>query len=223
MDQEFLAGEDRSLARRSVGPVVLLLPLAFALLAVAFLRDASLPTLGPRAEPPIQGTDGDVAGWAGELTLDGGRKLRVTLGPLHSDDSRQAFDSRALAERFGLRQGQVFKLVLSELSKEDAAAQFELPIAPNELSVTDGNGLAMSVLTPKISAPTDGVADPLRVLLSAPDRMLNEGGRATWILWGRSPGTEARVEGFDSGVSLPLTERRLPREQVDVALLRRDR
>ncbi len=223
MDQEFLAGEDRNLARRSVGPIVLLLPLAFVLLAIAFMKDASLPALGPRAEPPTQGTEDDVAGWSGELTLDGGRKLRVTLGPLHSDDSRQSFDSRALAERFGLAEGQVFKLVLNELSKEDEAVQFELPFQPSELNVTDREGLALSVLTPTTPAPTAGVADPLRVLLSAPDRLLNQGGRATWILWGRAPGTQARVEGFDSGVSLPLTERRLPREQVDVALLRRDR
>lgn len=56
------------LRRDGVGPVALLLPVAFALLTFAFLRERMMQEReGPRAEPPSTTRFLEVAGWAGEL------------------------------------------------------------------------------------------------------------------------------------------------------------
>lgn len=218
MGNDHFEEEESPGRRRSVGPIVLLVPLAFSLLAVSFLKNPSPSELGPRARPPQHQLDERVEGWQGELALDDGLRWSATLKPLHSDASRQAFDSNALQQRFGLGAGQVYRLTLTEVSNSASAETLDLPLVAEELVVVDAEGQALSLLALR---EHEVPADPLRVLFAAPSQSLTAGSAASWILWGRAPGSNPRAAGFAGERELVLEARSFPREQVDVALVRR--
>ena len=214
MDHDFGRDEDVRRPRSTVGPIVLVLPLAFLILGISFLKDASHAPLGPRAVPPAPSKDTTIAGWEGELEVAPGVRVRATLGPLHSDAGRQEFERRALARRLGLGDGAPYRLVLDV----DSGALTELAGA---LRIVDGSGEA---LRPLVAGEADGgaLADPLRVLLGPPDlpsTAASEARQLTWFLWGRAPEAGARLEGL-TGSALALTPKPIPRSRVDVALLR---
>lgn len=218
MDDDYIGLEEPQAARGSIGPIVLLLPLAVSLLAFSFLKEKSTTPSGPRAEPPQHRLDEQIDGWQGELATAEGLRWRATLRPLHGDLVRQAFDSKVLKQRFGLGAGQVFRLVLSEVSNTSSAVAGEVPLWPAELVVVDSEGQALSLL---MAGEASRPADPLRVLFAVPSQSLATGSSATWILWGRAPGSNPRIPGFAGERDLVLEARSIPREQVDVALVRR--
>lgn len=212
MDSDFASGPRRQNTRSSVGPIVLLLPLAFLILGLSFLKDAGRSVIGPRANPPEPPAEETIAGWEGELELDGGGRLRATLGPLHADAERQEFERRALEAKLELREGEPFRLEL----EVTAGA---LPTLATTLRVVDSSGLAQVPIVPEATGEPSGLADPLLVLLGPPS--VDGASRASWFLWGRPPGETVQLEGLSVG-ALSLNPKSIPRSRVDVALLRRD-
>ncbi len=184
------AGEDAQAPSpvAALGPWLLLFPLVF--LALAFVWIAGRREAPPRA-PRAPGQDVlSVAGWSGELEL-GGARLVARLAPLHAAPQRQAFERRALAARYGLGAGEPFQLSLS-LGAADGDGALELDLEGPW--VQDREGARLVPLAAE-QRPAGKPADPLRALLAPPERGLVPGRSVHLLLWGPTPGPEARLRG----------------------------
>ncbi|HVS09782.1 MAG TPA: hypothetical protein VMS76_07895 [Planctomycetota bacterium] len=201
---------------RRVGPLVLILPLAF-LVGGALYLVKRVPALAPAPPPAITDPGEEVAGFAGELAGAGGSRLEAWLAPLHADPARQALEAAAMRRRLELAHGSPWRLVLrwqpapagapapalapfgesgppgGEAPARDAPAAIGL----GPVEVRDELGLALGSLVQAARPGEPGaVADPLRTLFSAPPGCLREGEAVDWILWGRVPQGEARLVGL---------------------------
>jgi hypothetical protein len=202
---------------RRVGPLVLILPLAF-LVGGALYLVKRVPALAPAPPPEISDPGEEVAGFAGELAGAGGSRLEAWLAPLHADPARQALEAAAMRRRLELAHGSPWRLVLrwrpppagapappapapygksgppgGEAPARDAPGAIGL----GPVEVRDELGLALGSLVPAARPGEPGaVADPLRTLFSAPPGSLREGEAVDWILWGRLPQGEARLVGL---------------------------
>ena len=201
--------------RRRVGPLFLLLPFLFFVLALGHLLRR--PERGEPAPPPhTSDPEEHVAAWRGELAGSGGTWLEATLTPLYPEPERLEFESRALARRLGLGPGRAWRLrVLWGASDAAAGAAAGAPGALGEhgpggaeapararpagiglgaVEVLDASGTALASLPPP--QPGAGAADPLAVLVAPPAGALRPGQAADWILWGRAPEGTARLTGL---------------------------
>jgi hypothetical protein len=153
----------------------------------------------------------DVAGLAGELEP---AHLRVRLARLHSDPARQRFDALALGRHFGLGTGEPF---LCELASSGVVVPGG---ALRAISVRDDRGVALAPFQPSAASPGEP-ADPLATLLSPPPDALSGGRAVSVILWGREPGSGARLSGLEAG-EVALAPARMTVRELDTALARID-
>ena len=193
------------------GPILLLLPLAFLALGVVLLAKRS-------GSPRTESVEVDahrpetLAGFTGSARHAGG-ELTVTITPLHELPSRQRFDAEVLRARFGLDEGEPWRVVL-ELSCD----------ATDELALDGASVVAGAArLVPLPRSPSAGGApDPLGVLLGTAPAGVAPCGRAQLFLFGPRPaeGAGARLELADgTAVALaPGSVRRaaLPQELARV-------
>jgi hypothetical protein len=210
-------GDSARQRERRMGPLVLILPLAFLVAGALYLLKR-VPALAPAPPPEISDPGEEVAGFAGELAGAGGSRLEAWLAPLHADPARQALEAAAMRRRLELAHGSPWRLVLrwqpppagapappapapygksgppgGEAPARDAPAAIGL----GPVEVRDELGLALGSLVPAARPGEPGaVADPLRTLFSAPPGSLREGEAVDWILWGRLPQGEARLVGL---------------------------
>jgi len=185
---------------RRVGPLVLILPLAFLVAGAVYLVKR-VPALAPAPAPQIADPGEEVAGFAGELAGAGGSRLEAWLAPLHADPARQALEAAAMQRRLGLAHGAPWRLVLrwrpgapGSRSREAPARDDPAAIGLGPVELRDELGLALGSLVPAGPLAEPGaVTDPLRTLFSAPPGSLREGEAVDWILWGRTPQDEVRL------------------------------
>ena len=223
MAGEFAFEEEPQAPRsnRAIGPIVMLVPLGFLILGVTLLKDFGKEPVGPRATPPAVADAVDVDGWSGAFELEGDSRLLATLGPLHLDEERQAFDSAALARRRGLDQGRAFRLKLYHLGAEGSAP---IPIDHVEgLRVEDERGEASRLYAERSTAVEGQPMDPVEVLLSPPDGELRAGQSLSLVLFGRDPGEEVFLTGFPGREPIKLSHKKLSRAWLEEALSRLDR
>jgi hypothetical protein len=193
----------------------LLLPLLVLLLAVLHLAERR-PGLGRRAQPPRACGGEEVEAWAGSVEVPSGGRLQVNLAPLHSNSDRQRFEAQSLARRLDLGEGEPWRLVLRHVGHP--GADLEL----GGLVVADEGGARLRPLSPP--AQTEGIADPLAVLLAAPER-LTAGSARTLVLWGPAPSGTPRLGGLGvSGPELvPLVPGSVAGSELDGSLVRIER
>ena len=226
---------------RSIGPIVMLLPLAFLVLGISYFKDRGGARLGPRATPPTVASEETVSAWGCEFVGLGRIRWRAILAPLHANPIRQGFDARVLARRLELGEGQPYKLEV-ECLEPQKLLDLELPghpirpakvrdaltsldkayWNPREVFVEDS---VSRVLVPVVqdSADLQGLAalDPLRTLLEEPKEYfyIPEDATIVWFLWGAPPFGPLILEGFSEG-KLTLNPLEIPRSSLEVALLR---
>ena len=172
------------------GAYLLLVPFSLAIAAVWWVRHppiSSVPTRPPERLDPD--STHDVLG--GETVL-GGATLAFWLAPFEPDAQRQAFQAGALRRRYGLAEGEAWRLRL-EWRPLDAAQVggqgHKLDVG--RLTIVDSAGLALAPLIQK-----HGI-DPLATLLAPPARPLEIGTSLDLFLWGRAPLSGARLVGLD--------------------------
>lgn len=208
-------------AGKAIGPIVMLVPLGFLILGVTLLKDFGREPAGPRATPPEVAHELDVDGWSGSFELDGDAPLLATLGPLHLDEERQAFDSAALARRRGLEEGQAFRLKLHHLGAEGSST---IPIERfEELRIADEDGEAGRLYARRPDPEPREPVDPVEVLLSPPRGELAPGQSLSLVLFGRAPGERVVLTGLPGGEPVKLLHKKLSRAWLEDALSRLDR
>ncbi|HTF87480.1 MAG TPA: hypothetical protein VK843_03650 [Planctomycetota bacterium] len=176
------------------GPYLMLIPLALSVAAVWWIRHPSLslvPTRPPaRADPDATH---DVLG--GETQL-GGATLAFWLAPSEPDAGRQAFQAKALRSRYGLSEGESWRLRLEWRPLEGAKTAGEpASLDVGRLSIVDSSGTALA----PIRLGRD--LDPLATLLAPPTSPLVVGTSLDLFLWGRAPLPGARLAGLSDGSS----------------------
>lgn len=167
-----------------VGPAVLLIPFLVGVLGIFWARSRDEGPLGERPPAPQESSVDLVNLWTGELDFSGGR-LVAELGALHLDPARQEQDARTLASRFGLPDGQPWRLRVRLEAKEKAV------LDPAHLQLVSDGSVCLEPLGPIQNSP----GHPLVPLLAASPRSLGGPSPADVILWGREPGATARLEG----------------------------
>lgn len=191
-----------SLARSRVGAGWVLLPLGFA--AALFWWNSREQDLGNPSRPPT-GADPealrDVLG--GEWTGAGG-VVSFWLAPSQADAERQAFHARALRKRYGLGEGEPWRLRLEwTASAANGAAGPAEPgarIDAANLYVESQGGARLSPLS--IAADMD----PLATLLAPPAQPLAPGSGVDVTLWGVAPRGEAALHGLGTQAGAPSGE-----------------
>lgn len=128
---------------------------------------------------------------AGTCPLEDGTWLHVRLAAWRSDSTRQAFESAALARRWGLDPAGTLHLLELERSALEGA-QVPSALEVSQVEVVDSQGTCMHSLALLPSDPAQ-VQDPFRTLASAGEGALAPGGRARCLLWGSLPGPGAQV------------------------------
>jgi len=205
---------------RAVGPIVLVLPILTAVLAIAVLRQ--LQHVRPAVEAPVpDDREALVDGWRARAERPDGSVLEAVLVPLRSAPDRQAFEAEALRRRLDLGPGGPWRLSLVRLGGGSE------PLDLATLRVFDEQGLALAPI------PADGPADsgaagaePLRVLLAPPAHGLAPDRRAELCLWGRGPGapdtTVLLHVGEGPAATLSLEPCQVPRADLPQHLARLD-
>jgi hypothetical protein len=182
--------------------------------AVAAQRDAR--ARGRETRERAQRDDAsDVAGFTGEIEAARGAHLGVRLARLHAGARQQRFDADALARRFGLGEGEPFVCEITVRGAGVVEAG-----ALRSISVRDDRGLAQAPF-PAPSASRSEPVDPLSTLLAPPSEALQPGSAVSVILWGREPGSGARLAGLDAG-DIVLAPAPLASRDLDAALARID-
>lgn len=149
--------------------------------------------IGERPSAPVSEQENLVPSASGDLILAGGRRVSVQVTRLHADAVRQRFDAEALRARFSLSEGEPFQCRLELFAEGDGApAHKAFDLA--DLVIRDERGLALAPLYPSVSAPEDGVVDPLATLVAPPDVPLMPENRVAILMWGRVPAGQARLE-----------------------------
>lgn len=183
-----------SLARSRVGAGWLLLPLGFA--AALFWWNSREPGLGDPSRPPT-GADPealrDVLG--GEWTGAGG-VVSFWLAPSQADAERQAFHAQALRKRYGLGNGEPWRLRLEWTAGTPngpvGGVNSGARIDASKLWIESEGGARLSPL----SIASD--MDPLATLLAPPAQPLAPGLGVDVTLWGVAPRGEVALRGLGS-------------------------
>ncbi|MCP3920068.1 MAG: hypothetical protein GY711_31465 [bacterium] len=218
-------GEPAPRERSGVGPIVLVLPLCTAILAILWSRHWR-PHQGGEPPLPPEIHEGEVPGWRATRMFAGGATLLVGLAPLHEDERRQAQDRRALGERFERSEGEPYRLRIVLRASESGASAVQPPeqavdLDLGDLRVVDTTGLALEPVVSRARAPRDGLNDPLATLLAPPFQSLGEGEEVSVVLWGRPPTDSAQLEGL--GDPLRLATRPFTRSELSRSLARLER
>lgn len=163
------------------------------------------------APPDVADPDQPVEAFACEHATASGT-LVASLAPLHADAGRQRFEREALRAQLALEAGAPWRLCLRWEAEPDAPG-----IELAQIRVVDDRGDALRSLE---LAPTPG--DPLRTLLAAPRGALGPGASTQCILWGREPGSGARIAGVGES-ELTLRAHALKRSELNLPLARVNR
>ena len=179
------------------------------MLALAILLVVRWRAENPLSAPPaVADPDQPVEAFACEHTTASGT-LVARLAPLHADAGRQRFESEALRARLALEAGAPWRLSLSWEAEPDAPA-----VELAGIRVVDDRGDALRTLE---LAPAPG--DPVRTLLAAPRGPLAPGASTQCVLWGREPGSGARIAGVGDS-DLTLQTHALKRSELNLPLAR---
>ncbi|MEO6709525.1 MAG: hypothetical protein ABIP42_08090 [Planctomycetota bacterium] len=176
------------------GPYLMLIPLALGVAAVWWIRHPSL-SLVPTRPPARVDPDAthDVLG--GETPL-GGATLAFWLAPSEPDAGRQAFQAKALRSRYGLPEGESWRLRLEWRPPEGAQTGGKpAELDAGRLSIVDSAGTALAPIR------LGRELDPLATLLAPPTSPLVVGTSLDLFLWGRAPLAGARLAGLSDGSS----------------------
>jgi hypothetical protein len=199
----------------------MLVPVLLMLFTVLVLFDHA-PDPGPRPEPPQANERQEVAGWSGALETPLGERLTARLTSLHSEPTRQSFDTRALRGRLDLGDGEPWLLTLRYAESSYATSSRTTGGAPGEpevgtgfaeehhetapglsvteLSIADADGVALVPIEASTPGPGE-VADPLRTLLAPTTGEIFPGQTVHVFLWGRAPRDGAELRGIPSPVA----------------------
>ena len=207
------------------GPWVLVIPVVAVLAAWFWTRPAEEAEPAQAAPVPVDAKE-QVEIWTGSLSSLGGEPIGLRLLPLHGESGWGDFDRAVIRKRFGLPEGQAWRLEVeagAELSGQALAGA----------RVIDAQGVALLTFDEarEAGANEDGPLgkllagggagggaeprDPLLGLFSA--RAARPGEAPGAILWGRAPGETAelslefKLEGKMEPVSASTT---LLREQA---------
>ena len=169
-------------------------------------REDAVRDVAPEAEGPRT-----TIGWQGALELEAGR-LVVLLVPYRNAGERHDFRSESLRARHGVREGELFRALLTLERTSAAALPPDHPVEVTGLRVRD----SLTDLPTAFGAAVQ--ADPLLVLLGRTRVELDPEQPRQLALWGRVPRSgeacEVTVDGAQLSVVLDETE-------VDESLLPR--
>jgi hypothetical protein len=187
----------------------------------AVLAMRAQPGGSAHAPPLVADPEQRVAALSAERLAPDGGTLVLRLTTLHAEPERQAFEARALRQRFQLGEGEPFRVTLRGDAQPNAAraatgSGFALPLGAVEV-----RGERDRVVLASIAA--DGAeADPVAAVFRAPSGELRPGETAAWVLWGRWPDAGARLLGLDGG-EWPLQASSVRRGELAGPLARLDR
>jgi hypothetical protein len=178
--------------RGNFGPLLLILPAAFALgFTMRALNTGSSSgfqgtalSADESADVPDVRVGFSLNGFSGSGSISGdeaGPFLAIRLTPLEAVPAAQAFLAMSWGQQLGLEPGEPWRLEL-ELSAD--ADSLEL----SDLRVLDAEGLALS--TPVLAKDSK---DPRSTLLRTLGKQLQPGNRRQVVLWGRAPGAQASL------------------------------
>ncbi len=189
--------DGRASRPRRGGPYLLFLPLAFTVMAVWWIRRPAV-SIVPSSPPARLDPDSTYAVLGGETQL-GGATLAFWLAPAEPSPERQVFQAKALQDRYGLANGEPWRLRL-EWRALDAAQTAPPAAAPSSvqapkldvarLTIVDNAGIALAPL----KLPRE--LDPLATLLSPAAQPLVIGTKLDLFLWGREPQAGVRLTGL---------------------------
>ena len=187
-EREYASEELERSRGRWGGPYLLLLPVALAVGSVWYMGQPphSVVPTGPPARVDPESTH-DVLG--GEVTLSGA-SLVFWLAPSKPDPESQAFQSKALRKRYGLPEGELWRLRLEWRDLQGTAPpEPDAVLDLSRLAVEDAMGRALAPLH------LGRAMDPLATLLEPPASALVPGRGIDLFLWGRVPGASPRLCG----------------------------
>lgn len=207
---------------------------AFAALAAgAVLALRARPK--PRWEGPPSSSDPDesVPILAGARALGAG-ELTVRLAPWHAARAQQGFDARALRRELDLPDGSAWRLEIAWLAREVGQAPERAAdrLAYAAVAVADSEGAALAPIPRASVVRSEGRAvDPVRALAALPEEPLRLGQRVDLLLWGRAPGSAARVTGLSAelaaesaqAIEIELAAAPAHRSELVVPMARLDR
>jgi hypothetical protein len=184
------------------GPYLLVFPLLVAVATVWWIRrpEGRFEPSRPPERVDLEATQ-EVLG--GELDL-GGAQLVFWLAPWEPDAERQAFQAQALRARYGLSEGEPWRLRLEWRGGADSAQRLDVA----SIAIEDTAGPALAPL--RLSSDLD----PLATLLAPPAQALSPGRALDLCLWGRTPGegpqgpSGAGCPGAAGSCPLPCMARR---------------
>ena len=200
-----------------MGPALLLLPILVAAIAVY--------AIGPRRSYEWNGfeviDEGDapavdrespstIPGAEGTLELGEGSVVRARLSIFVPAPERREFQSAAMRERYGLPEGELWRLECAWDGEGSA------PIPLRGLSVIDAEGIALRPLDEEVKG---GSNDPLLLLLTRSDARLRAGDSIQVAMWGRAVGTDARVRLDDGAREIPLVTTDLDLDDLPLSFL----
>lgn len=199
-------------SRTGAGPIVLLLPLVGLVAGVFWAKRGQSDADGPPPNAPEVTAQEKIDGWSGSMAFGEGH-LEARLVPLHRVEQRQGFDAGVLAERFRRQGGAPWQLVLTHTGPAEAEA---LPLAA--LLVTGSNDARLEPLVAE--EESEGLQDPLRVLLSVPAN-LAVGHQVAIVLWGERPSKDLTLHV--AGEAMTLTGSALNTDSLPRTLASLDR
>lgn len=186
----------------------------------------SAPSGGARAE--LRAPPEDVPAWTGEHAFADGSRVAIELTRLHADPDRQAFDAEAFARRGTHTPATVRLAGHAERARESepflcrltwraapvssraapgaaAAATDPVGIDLRGVRALDARGTAAEPTAEPSPAEDGRPADPLAVLVAAPQARLARDETVALVLFGRAPGAGARLALGDVEVELAAT------------------
>ncbi len=173
------------------GPLVVFVPLVLSACAVWWMRHPGV-SLVPSRPPARVDPETTQVVLGGELELSPST-LVFWLAPADLDVGRQAFQAQALRKRYALDEGEPWRLRLEWRAGEAAGT---LPswssIELSKLVIEDQRGRALAPMH------LNRELDPLATLLQPPAVPLEMGASIDLVLWGRAPGAEAKLVGFEA-------------------------
>ncbi len=183
------------------GPWLLALPV-LTVIGLWLLRAPS-PELPPAEEAPsVSDADASIAIWTAEVAGLDGSSLNLRLLPLHGETARAKFDADTLRLRYGLPEGQVWRLDWEPAGGEPLGEWPRVFISDRGGSALVGFSEAVRLAGQPLGKPVNGLPesgvkkpsgpqDPVLALLFGVEQ--DSEGRVGQWLWGRAPDEGAEL------------------------------